>query len=996
MNELIDKPQYLIIGAGLTGSVLAHKISSELNAKVLVIDKKDHIAGNCYDYIDKDTGILINKYGPRIFHTDNKDIWTYVNKYSTFKNIQYKVLNKIDNNFINTPINVNSINNLCDENIDDFDSLNSWLDSNQKKYDITNNSEEEALSIFGDTIYEKLIKPYLIKKYNTDPKNLNKLVLKEFELRKNQNDLYYKKKFVGIPTTGYTNFIRKLLSFKNIKYLLNIDFFKFKKKYNLEGIKIIYTGPIDTYFSNKGLDKLQYISFDFDIKHYLYYNKKYIQENSVINFIDKDISYIKSVEYKHFNSQRTPHTLTISQTITDNSYNPLLPIPSFKNLNLYEKYKKFASEEKNVYFTGMMAEYKYYSMAESIENAFELFNKEIKPNHTIVKNIKKTPVVKNFIIICRYDENLMWLNNIVNSKYIGKIIIFNKGSSINYLSNDKIIIKDSLNIGRETGTYLDYIIFNYHNLPENIWFIKANPFKSNPNFLELFKDDIIEKYINKSFQTLTTRYNENIPNNMLNIENNIFFISDKAKIVKYFIDKNNLQIKGHNYFAINDEKQIIDFFKEKYNEEPSIDFLCKYVGISPPSNNIVEYSCSSCFFLNSSRIKIYNIDIFKKLRKFLYESDSQGKFQNFLIKRFWGYLFSRFSYKNIQHCYEEFIKNKEFFVAFDPNNNKLKICNYNNDALKIDNNSVLLIKNNNKFFYLPKIGLKKYNNEIICKNINNAVIYYNFKKWKKPLAVIITGYIHNSFSNNLLREYIKNILKISKNIKIFIHTWEDRYSIFSVNKIDNNMKIDKTIIENYFGNEISNKIEKIFISKYKSIKFYGKYNGFFQNDNLICYKLMWAGKQKIIDYVFKNKWYFTVNLDFNIFNSKHSWKNGLNTNTAYEFTLNNLTENKNIITFFKNEIFYGMDNIYTGNSVNILKLTNKFNKELENIVKKFGTNTKKEELIYYMSNIINGLTPEDSNLKIEEKPVMTIRKINFNSPKSKPKIKYRKKSGMLF
>ena len=120
------------------------------------------------------------------------------------------------------------------------------------------------------------------------------------------------------------------------------------------------------------------------------------------------------------------------------------------------------------------------------------------------------------------------------------------------------------------------------------------------NFLELFKDDIIEKYINKDFQTLTTRYNENIPNNMLNIENNIFFISDKAKIVKYFIDKNNLQIKGHGHFAINDEKLIIDFFKEKYNEEPSIDFICKYIGISPPSNNIVEYSCSSCFLFGDT------------------------------------------------------------------------------------------------------------------------------------------------------------------------------------------------------------------------------------------------------------------------------------------------------------------------------------------------------------------------------------------------------------
>ena len=195
MDELIDKPQYIIVGSGLYGSIIAERISNELNAKVLIIEKKSHIASNYYDYIDKDTGILISKYGPNFFHTNNKKIWDYIQKFDIWKYWEHKVLVKLENKYINIPISVKTINDLCGNIINNFSELNDWLDKTQIKYDKITNSEESAKSKFGEEMYEKIIKNYTYKRWKKYPNELNKEILHKFPLKKNNDIRYFSDKY---------------------------------------------------------------------------------------------------------------------------------------------------------------------------------------------------------------------------------------------------------------------------------------------------------------------------------------------------------------------------------------------------------------------------------------------------------------------------------------------------------------------------------------------------------------------------------------------------------------------------------------------------------------------------------------------------------------------------------------------------------------------------------------------------------------------------------
>lgn len=555
MDELIDKPQYIIVGSGIYGSIIAEKISNELNSKVLIIEKKSHIASNYYDYIDKDTGILISKYGPHFFHTNNKTIWDYIQKFDIWKNWDHKVLVNLDDKYINIPINVKSINDICGNIINDFSELNDWLDKTQIKYDKITNSEECAKSKFGEEIYEKIIKNYTYKRWKKYPAELNKELLDKFPFKKNNDIRYFSDKYQALPSQGYTHFFERLLNSKNIKILLNTNFFEFKKKYNLDNIKIIYTDLIDEYFC---LDnKLEYISIDYHIKRYMYYGKKYFQKNSIINYPDYDISYSRIVEYKHLLNQESPNTIIIKE-VTTISGEPLYPILTEKNIKLYEKYKKLAENEKDVFFIGRLTNYNYLETDEMISDALNYFESKIKPNHIDKPIVEKE---KNHVIIFRYQENLEWINSIANSNYIEKIIIFNKGLPDIIKKHEKIKIIQ--NTDKEGDTYLDYIINNFNNLSDNIWFVKADPFKHNPMFLELFKDENIEKYINNDLQTLTTRYIENIPPKNFYENNDIYNISEKAKVIRYFINKNDMQLEGHSYFFDKGHQNKYDEFKKK-------------------------------------------------------------------------------------------------------------------------------------------------------------------------------------------------------------------------------------------------------------------------------------------------------------------------------------------------------------------------------------------------------------------------------------------------
>lgn len=371
---------YLIVGCGLTGAVLAERLASIMNKKILIIEKRKHIGGNCYDYIDNKTGIRINMYGAHLFHTNSEKVWEYINKFDKWKRWEHKVLASVDKQLVPVPVNITTVNHLCNEHIKNTEDMNNWLDNNQIKYENPKNSEEMAKSRVGNELYEKMFKPYTIKQWNKEPTDLDASVLARIPVRDNYDPRYFSDKYQALPSNGYTSFIKNILKHKNIEIKLNTDFKNFIKTNDIKKFEgIIYTGPIDSYFYDSGLDKLEYRSIDFKIERFMNISGGYYQPNSVVNYPEIDVPFTRIVEYKHFLNQISPHTIIVSETSND-SGEPYYPVPNDKNKKLYEKYKLLAKNEEknnNIHFIGRLASYKYFNMDQAIEVALDYFNNKL-------------------------------------------------------------------------------------------------------------------------------------------------------------------------------------------------------------------------------------------------------------------------------------------------------------------------------------------------------------------------------------------------------------------------------------------------------------------------------------------------------------------------------------------------------------------------------------------------------------------------------------------
>jgi len=370
-EDAIGKEKYdiLIVGAGLSGAVLAERFAQHSNKKVLVIDKRNHIGGNCYDYIDEN-GILINKYGAHLFHTNFEDVWEYVKKFGEWTRWDHRVLGYIEGKMINIPVNINTVNALCGTHIKDEKEMIQWLKTVQIKYDEITNSEEIAKSRVGETLYKKIFRDYTYKQWNKYPEELDASVLSRIPIRYNFDDRYFNDRFQALPKDGYTKFIESILTHPNITIRINADYFELKNTIDFDNL--IYTGPIDHYFRNSGLEELEYRSIEFIEERFKEMN--YYQTNSVINYPEKNVPFTRIVEYKHFLNQKSPNT-TIVKEITKDSGEPYYPVPNNENITLYKKYKGLAELEKNVYFIGRLANYKYFNMDQAIKNSLDWYNK---------------------------------------------------------------------------------------------------------------------------------------------------------------------------------------------------------------------------------------------------------------------------------------------------------------------------------------------------------------------------------------------------------------------------------------------------------------------------------------------------------------------------------------------------------------------------------------------------------------------------------------------
>lgn len=369
----------IIVGAGPTGCVLAERLSNILNLKVLLIDKRNHIAGNCFDYFNK-SGVLVHKYGPHYFRTNKLKILNYLKKFSEFINGNYVVKAYVNKALFDFPINLNTLEQFFNKKFN-RNSARKFLQKIKTRIKKPKNFEDYLTNQVGKELFNNFYKNYTIKQWNKSPRQLSVDIAKRIPIRLNRNNKYVNHKYQLMPKKGFTQMFGKMIDNKKIKVLLNTDFSKIKDKIKYSNF-LIYTGPIDNFFKNK-YGKLEWRSLIFKFKNY---KKEYNQKNVQINF-PNNYKFTRKVEIKHVTGQKINKT-TISTEYPSSEGDPYYPIMTKSNKKLYEKYKKLSKnlESKNIFFAGRLAQYTYINTDEAIERALKLFLKIKKKYENCISN----------------------------------------------------------------------------------------------------------------------------------------------------------------------------------------------------------------------------------------------------------------------------------------------------------------------------------------------------------------------------------------------------------------------------------------------------------------------------------------------------------------------------------------------------------------------------------------------------------------------------------
>lgn len=359
---------YLIVGAGLFGATVANE-AIKRGKRVLIIEKRNHIAGNIYTENIED--INVHKYGAHIFHTNNEKIWEYVNQFSKFNRFTNSPIANYKGEIYSLPFNMYTFNKLW--GVVTPQEAKEKIEQQKKKANIGDpkNLEEQAISLVGSDIYEKLIKGYTEKQWGRPCNVLPAFIIKRLPVRFNFDNNYFDALYQGIPIGGYTKMIQNMIEGADVK--LNSNFLNEKEYYKKTAKKIIYTGPIDEYFSFK-LGMLEYRTIKFETE---ILNIPNFQGNAVVNYTDKETPWTRIIEHKFFEFGKQPKTIISKEFSLEwvPGDEPYYPVNNEKNVNLYEKYKKLGLKEKNVIFGGRLGEYKYYDMDVVIQSALDLCNK---------------------------------------------------------------------------------------------------------------------------------------------------------------------------------------------------------------------------------------------------------------------------------------------------------------------------------------------------------------------------------------------------------------------------------------------------------------------------------------------------------------------------------------------------------------------------------------------------------------------------------------------
>ena len=379
------KYNYLIVGSGLFGSIFAHEANKN-GKKVLVIDKRPNVGGNIYtENID---GINVHKYGAHIFHTSNKEVWDYINQFADFNRYTNSPIARYKDELYNLPFNMNTFSKLW--GISTPEEAKNKIEEEKKEFKekLGNrepaNLEEQAISLIGKTIYEKLIKGYTEKQWGKRATELPSFIIKRLPVRFIYDNNYFNDIYQGIPVGGYTKIIEKML--EGIEVRLNCDFFDNREELENIAERIVFTGPIDKYYDYK-FGELEYRSLRFETEEL---NIENYQGNAVVNYTEYEIPYTRIIEHKHFeygaSLGKIPEGKVLEKTIITREYpdqwvqgkEPYYTMNDEKNTSLYAKYKEFADKDENVIFGGRLGQYKYFDMDKVIVEALNCVKNELE------------------------------------------------------------------------------------------------------------------------------------------------------------------------------------------------------------------------------------------------------------------------------------------------------------------------------------------------------------------------------------------------------------------------------------------------------------------------------------------------------------------------------------------------------------------------------------------------------------------------------------------
>lgn len=356
---------YLIVGAGFAGSVLAERLAAGSDKKILICDKRPHIGGNAYDHYN-DAGILVHKYGPHIFHTNSREVFEYLSRFTDWRPYQHRVRASVDGQIVPMPINLDTINALYGLNLTSF-QVEEFFKSVAEACPEIRTSEDVVVSKVGRELYEKFFRNYTRKQWGLDPSELDASVTSRVPTRTNRDDRYFTDTYQAMPLHGYTRMFEKMLDHPNIKVLLNCDYREVEKDFQFR--KMIYTGPVDTFF-DYCYGKLPYRSLEF--KHETHDTAVY-QQAPVINY-PNDQLYTRVTEFKYLTGQEHAKT-SIVYEFPKAEGDAYYPVPRKENADLYLKYKTLADTTPNVHFVGRLATYKYYNMDQIVAQALTTYAK---------------------------------------------------------------------------------------------------------------------------------------------------------------------------------------------------------------------------------------------------------------------------------------------------------------------------------------------------------------------------------------------------------------------------------------------------------------------------------------------------------------------------------------------------------------------------------------------------------------------------------------------